>query len=226
MFILDLGEYIIKKLKESIDLTKQIYVVDRKKTDPFEKLIAIILSQNTNDKNAIKALHNLKEKVGLNPEKIANANLETIKRAIKPAGLHEQKSRRIKEIAEKIAKGELNLDNIMKMDLEEARKKLMKLHGIGPKTADVFLSIYGHKTIGVDTHINRVSKRLGLVPQNANYETIRKKLLEMFEGKNYDLAHRYLIALGRTYCIAKNPKCEICPLSEICKYYKEHRVKS
>ncbi|MGQ4891643.1 MAG: endonuclease III domain-containing protein [Candidatus Njordarchaeia archaeon] len=220
---MNLGSYIVKKLEKAINLRQQVYVVDRKKTDPFEKLIAIILSQNTSDKNAVKALKRLKDEIGLDPEKIISAGIKRVKEAIKPAGLYEQKSKRIFDLAKKVKNGKIDLEEILGKDLDDARKELLKIPGIGPKTADVFLSIYGHKTIGVDTHIKRIVKRLGLVPKNANYDAIRSKLLELFKEENYDLAHRYLIALGRTYCTARNPKCEECPLSEVCKFYKDKK---
>ncbi len=220
-----LGEFIFERLKESIKLENQVYVVERKKGNKFEKLIAIILSQNTNDINAKRALENLKKEIGIYPEKLAKENEERIAHIIKPAGLHKQKAKRIKELARLILDG-LNLDEILSKGTEEARRELMKIPGIGSKTADVFLAIHNHKTFGVDTHINRIVRRLGIVGERATYDDIRRKLMDLFKGLDYDLVHRYLIAHGRVYCTARKPKCSKCPLREICKYAKKHGVNS
>ena len=217
------GKEILKKLQKAINIRKQIYVVERKKGDAFEKLVAIILSQNTNDINAKRALTNLIKEIGLKSEKISKADLKEIEKAIKPAGLYKQKAKRIKDLAMRILNG-LNLEEILSMEVEEARKELMKIPGIGPKTADVFLAIYGHKTFGIDTHINRIVRRIGLVSENATYEEIRRTLMRIFEGLDYDLVHRYFIAHGRIFCTAKKPKCEICPLRDICKYAKSQNT--
>ena len=214
------GSELLKRLKRDIDIRKQVYVVSREKDDVFKKLVAIILSQNTNDKNALKAYGNLEELIGVEPEKLVKAGREKIMEAIRVSGMYRQKSERIYNLAKMVQSG-FNLEEIVDLDSEKARKKLMDLPGIGPKTADVLLAIYNHETIGIDTHINRIVKRLGLVPKKAKYEDIRSKLLELFKGLNYDTVHRYLIAHGRTYCLARNPKCEECPLNDICKYGRE-----
>jgi len=217
---MDIGREIFNKMKEALDLNSQLYVVDRSKSDPFEKLVAIILSQNTNDKNSIRALENLKREIGLKPINIIKAGKKKVEEAIKVSGLYKQKADRLIILSKKVLGG-LNLKEIINLPVEEARRELMKIPGIGPKTADVLLSIYGKETIGIDTHLARVSKRLGLVPEKANYEIIRKELMKIFKGLNYDLVHRYMIALGRTWCNAKNPKCEECPLRSLCEYYNK-----
>ena len=216
-----LGKFIFERLKNAIKLEDQVYVVERNRGSKFEKLVAIILSQNTNDVNAKRALENLKREVGIDPKKLANENVERIAQIIKSAGLHKQKAKRIKELARLIVDG-LDLEKILNKDTEEARKELMKIPGIGSKTADVFLAIHNHKTFGIDTHINRIVKRLGIVGEKATYEEIRKKLMDIFEGLDYDLVHRYLIAHGRVYCTARKPRCGECPIRAICEYAKKH----
>ncbi len=214
------GRLIFEKLQRTINLDEQLYVVDREKGEPFERLVAIILSQNTNDKNAKKALENLKEYVGLTPQNIVKAGIEKVKESIKVSGLYNQKAVRIYNLAKLVISG-LDLNEVIKMETEKAREMLKKITGLGPKTADVFLAVYGHKTIGVDTHIARISRRLGIVDERAKYEEIRGKLMELFQGLDYDLVHRYMIAHGRLYCKAKNPRCGECPILEFCKYGKK-----
>jgi len=103
------------------------------------------------------------------------------------------------------------------MPLEEARKKLMEMQGIGPKTADVVLLFSANKpTIPVDTHVNRVSKRLGLAPANGDYEDVRLSLQSLFNSEDYLYVHLLLIAHGRKYCKARRPLCQKCPVNAYC----------
>jgi len=103
------------------------------------------------------------------------------------------------------------------MPTEKARQTLMEMPGVGPKTADVVLLFSaGKPTIPVDTHINRVSRRLGLAPTCGGYEKVRLSLQEIFEPNNYLLVHLMLIALGRKFCRAHNPCCLNCPVNSLC----------
>jgi len=219
-----LGRIILEKLTSTFRIKKGDFVVDYAE-NPFEILVSIILSQNTSDKNSIRAFLNLKNSVSTTPEKLAKASLEEIEKAIKVGGLYKIKARRIKGLANMILKG-LNLKEILEMPVELAREKLLKIPGIGRKTADVFLALFGKKTIGVDTHAARVAKRLGLVSDDANYEEIRHALLETFNFvENFDYVHRLLIQLGRTFCKAKSPKCRECPLRDYCLYARRFSPK-
>ncbi len=93
----------------------------------------------------------------------------------------------------------------------------MEMPGVGPKTADVVLLFSANKpTIPVDTHVNRVSKRLGLSPQGGDYEAVRLSLQSKFEPKDYLTVHLLLIALGRKFCKAHNPHCSACPVNKYC----------
>ncbi|MHA1609402.1 MAG: endonuclease III domain-containing protein [Candidatus Njordarchaeales archaeon] len=216
----NLGKEILKRISNVVNLDEELFVVDYVSDDPFEKLVAIILSQNTSDKNAIKALNNLKEKVGLSRKAILEADLRVVEEALIPGGLYKEKAKRLKLIAEKVS--EDDLQRILSLPVEDARRELLNLPGVGKKTADVFLAIYGKRTIGVDTHAARVAKRLGIVDSEAKYEDIRKALVEVFDFvDNYDIVHRYLIALGRKWCKSRRPKCESCPVSSLCKYHSK-----
>ncbi len=103
------------------------------------------------------------------------------------------------------------------MPLEQARQKLLGLPGVGPKTADVMLLFSAKRpTLPIDTHINRVSKRLRLVNPRANYETVRKTLQMLFEPRDYYSVHVLLILHGRKYCKARSPLCKRCPIHRLC----------
>ncbi len=190
------------------------FVVDFAKNN-FELLVAIILSQNTTERNAISAFINLKEKVGLDPNVIAGAPLSEIERAIRVAGLYKQKARTIKSLAMNVLKG-LDLDKLLCLDLEVARKKLLSIKGIGKKTVDVFLAIHGKKIMGLDTHAIRIARRWGIAYSNS-YDEIQRAYIRLFGFlDNLDRLHKLLILLGKNICTAKKPRCEICPIEQYC----------
>ncbi len=218
-----LGKEILRRLQETLEFRENEFVslVANKSGNPFEVLVATIISQNTNDRNTIKAMNRLKTLLGrVDPEKIEELPLKKLEEILKPAGLYRQKAKVIKEAASFLKEGKLN--RILRIEnLEEARKELMSLPGVGPKTADVVLSLTSSKpTIAVDRHIARISLRLGLV-KNDNYNDIRNALISLFCSEDYLKAHLLLIKLGRTYCRPKNPKCDKCPLRDLCEYARK-----
>jgi endonuclease-3 len=106
---------------------------------------------------------------------------------------------------------------MLSLPLEDARKALLQLQGVGPKTADVVLLFAAKQPmIPVDTHVNRVAKRLGLAPANGDYETVRGHLQALFIPADYLLVHLLLIAHGRKYCKARRPLCGDCPINALC----------
>ena len=134
------------------------------------------------------------------------------------AGLYRNKSKTIKYLAEVVLnKFNGDLTPVLKMPLDQAREILLSFPGVGPKTADVFLLFCGNKpTIPVDTHVFRVSKRLGLSPKDADYEGVRRSLQEVYPPNEYLALHLLLISLGRTFCKSRKPMCKSCPLLDLC----------
>ena len=185
--------------------------------NPFDVLIATILSQNTTDRNSTKAFESLYS-VYDTPEKLANAPESEIAELIKYGGLHTIKAKRIKEIAQKVVdEYGGNLDFIYEADPEAARKEMMTIEGVGPKTADcVLLFSCKRDVIPVDTHVFRVSKRLGLVPENADHETAHRILTDLIQE-----GMRALVLFGRQICKAQNPKHDQCYLIDLCDYARE-----
>ncbi len=219
-----LGKEILRRLQEGLEFREDEFasLVASKSGNPFEVLVATIISQNTNDKNTMKAMDRLKTLLGrIDPESIEKIPLKKLEEILKPAGLYRQKAKVIKEVAYLLKDG--RLDRILRAeDLEEARKALMSLPGVGPKTADVVLNLTSSKpTIAVDRHIARVSLRLGLVESN-DYNSVREALMSLFDPKDYLKTHLLLIKLGRIYCRPKNPKCDECPLRDLCEYARKH----
>jgi len=190
----------------------------REDEDPLSSLVHTILSQNTNDTNSGRAYANLRERFPL-WEDVLEADAEEIADVIRVGGLANQKSVRIKGVLEWLRDtyGKLNLDFICDMETAEAILMLLKLKGVGLKTINVMLCFScGKDVFPVDTHILRVTKRLGLVPANASADRAHEIMGQLFpEGKAFSL-HMNLIGFGRAICHARKPECEGCPLIKHC----------
>ncbi len=181
-------------------------------------LVTTILSQNTADRNTARAFEALSKRFEINPEVLARASVGEIEVAIRVAGLYKNKARAIKQAAAIVQeKYGGTLQPILSLPLDEARKALMLFQGVGPKTADVVLLFSANQsTIPVDTHVNRVSKRLGFATENADYEAVRQALQALYNPRDYLDVHLLLIAHGRRYCRAQHPLCIDCPINEYC----------
>jgi len=186
--------------------------------EPFQTLIRTVLSQATNDRNRDKAFKNLSKKYPMTPKALAKADVKVIEEAIRVGGLFRNKSRVMRELSRAVLERfDGSLDFIHSQPLPEAREKLMSLPGVGPKTADVVLLFSaGKPVVPVDTHVNRVSKRLGFTSPKAGYEEIRQRLESLYSPKDYLAVHLLLIALGRSYCRAGNPPHDSCPIKTLC----------
>ncbi len=190
---------------------------------PLDELVAAILSQNTNDTNRDRAYNALRQRFST-WEALRDADVSEVIRVIKPAGLANQKGPRIQSLLREITReqGNLDLKFLKQMSLEEARQWLLKFNGVGPKTAAIVLLFsLGKPAFPVDTHIYRVSGRLGLRPENMSVEQAHKHLEQLFPVETYSAAHINLIRLGRTVCQARQPNCPECRLQDLCRYYQE-----
>lgn len=179
-----------------------------------------ILSQNTNGRNRSTAHNRLEEMIGITPENLANAPLEAIAEAIRPAGMYNQRSRVLKKVSEEVLKRfDGTLDDVVKKPFLEARETLMSLPGVGPKTADVVLMfIAGSRIVPVDRHIFRISERLGIVPEKASYDDVRGALEEASPLDRREDIHVFLIRFGRETCKARSPRCYDCFIEDLCPY--------
>ncbi len=210
------------KLEKIIEVLEREFGVPRweGRKDPLGTLIGTILSQNTSDTNSHRAYASLRERFP-EWEDMLEADVEDIADAIRVGGLANQKAIRIKEILGWIkgTYGKLSLDFVCDMDTEEVIRTFTGLKGIGLKTVNVMLLFAcGRDVFPVDTHIHRVSGRLGLIPPKTPPEKAHELMARMVpEGKSYSL-HLNMIKFGRTVCGAQNPKCHICPLFNECTY--------
>jgi len=212
------AQQILRILREEFSLPDWVSA----SKEPFSSLIRTVLSQATNDKNRDKAFRNLREEFEITPKVLAEADVKEIEQAIRVGGLYRNKSRVIKELSRIIVERfDGSLDFVYSLPLEEARKLLMALPGVGPKTADVVLLFSANRPVlPVDTHVNRVSKRLGLARPNADYEHVRLSLQSFYPAKDYLAAHILLIMLGRKYCKARNPMHGSCSVNMLCPFAK------
>ena len=213
---------ILRRLRQKIPIRDEDFAASRvaKETgDPFRILVVTILSQNCTDVAALRAYDRLNERVGVTVAQLRKARVRTIESAIHVAGLHKQKARALLQLSRIIANQYSgNFTSMLEGQLNEVRDRLQDLPHVGPKTADVLLSVLGKPTISVDTHVDRVSRRLGLAPMKGGYEVVRSSLMQAFRGEDYRFVPMYLMALGRKICRARNPLCPKCPINELCPY--------
>jgi endonuclease-3 len=189
---------------------------------PLDELVSTILSQNTNDTNRDRAFEALRETFPT-WEAVRDAAEDEVIEAIRPAGLANQKGPRIQAVLRQITeeRGQLDLSFLESFSPDDAMKWLLRFKGVGPKTASIVLQFsLGMPAFPVDTHIYRVSGRLGLRPSKMTADKAHDHLAKQFPPATYYAAHLNIIRLGREICNARKPKCEICPLQEFCQYYK------
>jgi endonuclease III len=205
---------VLRILKQKIALPKML----KSKHDPFETLVVTIISQNTADRNTERAFEALSKRFEISPKALANAELTQIEEAIKIGGLYKSKAKTIKCAATGILeKFHGSMQPILLLPLEQAREALMQFSGVGPKTADVVLLFSANQpTIPVDTHVNRVAKRLEFAPEKGNYEVVRGSLQVLFDPADYLAVHLLFIAHGRKICKAPRPLCKQCPVNAYC----------
>jgi endonuclease-3 len=188
------------------------------RSDPIEILIQTILSQNTNDRNRDRAYQRLKTQFP-SWEDVLRARVKTVIQAIRPGGLAKQKARRIHEILHwiKEREGKLSLSFLKRMNSDEIKKTIGDLKGIGPKTVHCLL-LFGmrREAFPVDTHVLRVGKRLGFIPEWMNAEKAHEWMSPLIPEKKSLSLHLNLIRFGREICKAKNPQCDLCFLSKKC----------
>jgi len=192
----------------------------RNRLSPLDELVSTILSQNTNDINRDRAFNALRERFPT-WEEVRDADPSDVIDAIRSAGLANQKGHRMQRALQQITEehGVLNLDFLEDLPLEEAKEWLLRFKGVGPKTAAIVLLFsLGKPAFPVDTHIYRVTGRLGLRPENITAEQAHNHLAELFDPVMYYDIHLNLIRHGREICHARSPQCERCSLSDLCPF--------
>jgi endonuclease-3 len=206
-------EEVIERLEQAYGPRK--WQPDR---DPIDVLIGTILSQSTSDANSGGAFASLKASFD-SWEAVASAPAEHIAQVIKSGGLSQIKAVRIKQVLERIEKEQcrISLDSLKAMSISEAEDYLMRLPGVGHKTAScVLLFSLGKPSLPVDTHVFRVAKRLGLIDSRASIEKAHSLLREQIPPSKVYQFHVHMIEHGRRICHARQPRCNRCILRSIC----------
>ena len=186
--------------------------------DPVAELVLTLLSQHTSDANSGRAFIRL---LNAFPDwhSLLDADVKAIERAIQPGGLAPTKAPRLQALLREVwsRRNSFDLSFLNELPLEEARAWLLSLPGVGPKTAAcVLLFSLGRPALPVDTHVHRVAKRLGLVPEKSTAEQAHDLLSPMLTAKQFYPFHMQLIKHGRRTCSAQRPKCPACPLQKGC----------
>lgn len=191
---------------------------------PVDQIIITVLAQNTTDVTAERAFQQLKSDFA-DWSEVMNASPERIAQSISHCGLHNIKAKRIKAILTEIHSrtGGFDLSLLRDMDIDDAKRWLTSMHGIGPKTAAIVLLFsFGLPVIPVDTHVFRITKRLGLIPENTTRERAHILLGCIVQGECVYSFNYNLVQHGRKVCRAIAPHCTSCILSEYCEYYHSH----
>lgn len=186
-------------------------------TKDYELLLAVMLSAQTTDVRVNSVTEILFQKYPT-LEDLAHADVDDIIHIIRPIGTYFKKAKNVIEISKKI----LEVGGVVPND----REYLEQLPGVGRKTANVVLSnIYDVPCIAVDTHVERVSKRLGFAREKDDVLTVEKKLTKLIPKEKLNKMHHQILLFGRYYCKSRNPLCDTCKLKEQCKYYKKNNKK-
>lgn len=191
--------------------------------EPLDELILTILSQHTSDTNSERAFNELRQRFPT-WEAVRRAPVADVTDAIRSGGLAEKKAPRIQAVLERILSSgtESGWSQGLKiLPLDEAKAQLMALPGVGPKTAAcVLLFACGRPALPVDTHVYRVSKRLGLIEPDVTAEQAHDRIEGFLDPKDVYSFHVNMIAHGRRVCTARKPCCERCPLRSQCAFTK------
>ena len=193
---------------------------------PMDELVSCILSQNTNDNNRDRAFHALKSHYPTWAA-VVDAPTDDLIDVIRPAGLANQKGPRIQKVLRTIKdqQGEYSIDFLRDLPIEKARNWLVSLDGVGPKTAAIVLCFaFNLPAFPVDTHVHRVGKRIGFLPQKVSAEKAHPIMEAIVLPDDYYAFHIHLIQHGRDTCKARVPLCSQCPLTAHCDYFQENEI--
>ncbi len=224
----DIEREIKGKIRQILDRLKGEYGIPewRPSHDPLSVLISTILSQNTSDTNSRSAFRSLRDSFA-SWEEMADADVGAIAHAIRRGGLGNIKAPRIKQTLQDIKRKRerIELDFLSQLSLKEAQDWLCQLPGVGLKTARcVLLFALGMPALPVDTHVWRVSGRLGLISHGASPDEAHYALGEIVAPEDVYHFHILLIEHGRRICHARRPDCQKCVLRDICVWYKQQAV--
>ena len=202
-----------KKVNEWVDVMTSLFPdaeCELNHSNEFELVIAVLLSAQTTDKSVNKLTETLFTKYKT-PVDYIQVPLSELESDLKTIGLYRTKAKSVQSLCSRLIEV---YDGVVPNDFEA----LTSLPGVGRKTANVVQSVgFGVPAIAVDTHVDRISKRLGIAKMDDSVLEVEKKLMYYLPRERWSKAHHVMIFFGRYHCLAKNPKCEACPLLDECK---------
>lgn len=203
----------LKQIRKSLDYMAELYPdahCELYYTNPLELTIAVLLSAQTTDINVNRVTPHLFEKYKT-PEDYLSVEVEELEKDIKSIGLYRTKAKNIQKLAQ-------TLINEFDGEVPQTREELMTLAGVGRKTANVVLSVaFDIPAIAVDTHVERVAKRLGICRWKDNVLEVEETLMKKVPEDEWSVTHHRLIFFGRYHCKARSPECDRCELLEFCR---------
>ncbi len=204
----------INEILENLDILFPDARCELEHRNNYEMVVAVILSAQTTDVSVNKVTKSLFQKYPT-AESLANANIKDIEQEICSLGLYRNKAKAIQSMAQELT---TRFNGVV----PNTMKELTTLSGVGRKCANVILSeCYNIPSLAVDTHVNRVSKRLGLAKKDDSLLDVERKLKRKIPRDRWIKSHHQFIFFGRYMCHARNPKCDKCPFTTICKEYKK-----
>ena len=202
-----------KQMREVLDTLQEMFPeadCELNHENPFELLVAVVLSAQCTDALVNKVTKDLFQKYKT-PEDYVNVPLEELQQDIRSIGLYRNKSKNIRKLSEMLID---EYDGVV----PQSKQELEKLAGVGRKTANVVAAVaFNEPTIAVDTHVERVSKRLGICRWKDSVLEVEKTLMRKVPREEWSETHHRMIFFGRYHCKAQNPQCEICPLLHLCR---------
>ncbi len=189
-------------------------------TTRFEIMVGAILTQNTAWTNVEKAIANLDRENLLTPDALAQVDIRKLRTLIRPSGYYNQKAKKLKGFVEFLLDGPYkgSIESMIRADTQTLRAQLLDVWGIGPETADSMLHYaLDHPLFVVDAYTRRAFARLGILPQDADYQMTQQLFMEHLPAdlSLYNDYHAQIVWLGKEFCRPK-PKCDDCPLNELC----------
>ncbi len=225
--VMEKNDHLIQKYNAVFHKLREVFGEPtwRQHLPPVDELVSTILSQSTSDINRDKGFFALKDRYS-DWESVMNAPEKEVIETIRPAGLANQKGPRIQAALRYLvtSQGRISLDFLSELDLDEAVEWLTRIKGVGRKTAAIILLFaFGRPTFPVDTHVHRITGRLGLIGPKVTADKAHDILQNIGEPETFYPFHLNLIRHGREICRAQSPICEKCPLQNECDYYQRER---
>ncbi len=225
--VMEKNDHLIQKYNAVFHKLREVFGEPtwRQHLPPVDELVSTILSQSTSDINRDRGFFTLKDRYS-DWESVMNAPEKEVIETIRPAGLANQKGPRIQAALRYLvtSQGRISLDFLSELDLDEAVEWLTRIKGVGRKTAAIILLFaFGRPTFPVDTHVHRITGRLGLIGPKVTADKAHDILQNIGEPETFYPFHLNLIRHGREICRAQSPICEKCPLQNECDYYQRER---